>query len=265
MDVKQTLSSANKISNNNKLENERIAVRKGELGEYKIDIQLSQMPKEYMYLSDLLIKNPRSATGYSQIDHVIITPYGFFVIETKNYQGTIYGGKNRKTWLINGKFKMMNPLRQNYSHIQALKNFIEDKYHPHFISMISFTRRCTLNVGEELREINSNELVIYDIKFTEFINRKMALLKLQYKEPILTEVEIKRIYDSILNSNITDPSIRKQHVDSIQRKKINNKKIDNENKCVVCQKLVSDKVKSYCLSNKKYGGKIYCFEHQKTV
>ncbi|WP_158068780.1 nuclease-related domain-containing protein [Domibacillus epiphyticus] len=38
-----------------------------------------------------------------------VTPYGLFVIETKNYQGTIYGGKDRKSGLINGKFKMMNP------------------------------------------------------------------------------------------------------------------------------------------------------------
>ncbi|GGA43243.1 nuclease-related domain-containing protein [Psychrobacillus lasiicapitis] len=109
-DMKQTPGIVKKTDiDKTKIINERIAVRKGELGEYKIDIQLSQMPIEYnKYLSDLLIRNPKSSTGYSQIDHVIITPYGLFVIETKNYQGTIYGGKDRKTWSINGKFKMMN-------------------------------------------------------------------------------------------------------------------------------------------------------------
>lgn len=86
---------------------EQVATIKGEIGEYKIDIQLSQFPKEYKYLSDIMIKNPKSISGYSQIDHLIIMPYGIFVIETKNYQGVIYGGKNRKTWLVNGKFKML--------------------------------------------------------------------------------------------------------------------------------------------------------------
>ncbi len=119
------------------------------------------MPKEFMYLNDLLIENPKSKTGYSQIDHVVITPYGIFVIETKNYQGTIYGGKDRKAWLINRKFKMMNPLMQNFGHINALKNVIEKKYDPHFISIVSFTKRCTFKLEEGLRKISSDELVVY--------------------------------------------------------------------------------------------------------
>jgi len=247
------------------IKNEQIAVRKGELGEYKINIQLSQLPIEYMYLSDLLIRNPKSSTGYSQIDHIVITFYGLFVIETKNYQGTIYGGKDRKTWLINGKFKMMNPLMQNYGHIQALKKCIDEKYHQYFISMVSFTKRCTFKIDEELRKINSKELVVYDIELTEFINRKVAVLKLQYKNPVLMKDDIEKIYTSLLNSNIVDESIRKQHVDSIQRKQNNDDKKDIENKCIVCEIPVSDKVKSFCLSNKKFRGKVYCYEHQKTL
>lgn len=257
--VKKTNNATTKIKDN------RTAVRKGELGEYKIDIQLSQLSKDYMYLSDLLIKNPKSSTGYSQIDHIIITPYGLFVIETKNYQGTIYGGKNKKTWLINGKFKMMNPLMQNYGHIQALKNFIEDKYQQYFISLVSFTKRCTFKIEEELRKINSNELVIYDVELTQFINRKVAVLKLQYKKPIFLKNEIETIYNSLLNANITDAAIRKQHIDIIKEKKNITDKKEKENKCIVCQKPVSDKVKSFCLSNKKFQGKIYCFEHQKSL
>lgn len=257
--VKKTNNATTKIKDN------RTAVRKGELGEYKIDIQLSQLSKDYMYLSDLLIKNPKSSTGYSQIDHIIITPYGLFVIETKNYQGTIYGGKNKKTWLINGKFKMRNPLMQNYGHIQALKNFIEDKYQQYFISLVSFTKRCTFKIEEELRKINSNELVIYDVELTQFINRKVAVLKLQYKKPIFLKNEIETIYNSLLNANITDAAIRKQHIDIIKEKKNITDKKEKETKCIVCQKPVSDKVKSFCLSNKKFQGKIYCFEHQKSL
>ncbi len=151
-----------------------------------------------MYLSDLLIKNPKSSTGYSQIDHVIITPYGLFVIETKNYQGTIYGSKDRSTWLINGKFKMMNPLTQNYGQIQALKSFIETKYHPYFISVVSFTKRCTFKIEEELRKINSNELVIYDIEKEDSVPRehKSALKKAeQYAKTMHMSKE--GIYDQL--------------------------------------------------------------------
>lgn len=250
------------VSNKN---NEHWAKRKGELGEYKINIQLDQFPKNYKHISDLMIINSKSSTGYSQIDHIIMTPYGLFVIETKNYQGTIYGGKDRKTWLVNGKFKMMSPLVQNYGHIQAIKNLVESHYHDYFISMVSFTKRCTFKIDEELRKIQSNELVVYDIELTEFINRKIAILKLQHKEPFLSDYEIELLYQQLMEANITDPTIRMQHVENIKTSKNENEKTDKESICVVCQKSVSDKVKSYCLSNKKFDGKIYCYDHQKTI
>jgi len=246
--------------------NEEWANRKGELGEYKINIQLDQFPRNYKHLSDLMIENVKSSTGYSQIDHIIITPYGLFVIETKNYQGMIYGGKDRKTWLVNGKFKMMSPLVQNYGHIHAVKKIIDSIYHDYFISMVSFTKRCTFKIDEELRKISSNELVVYDIELTEFINRKIAIHKLQNKEPFLSDLEIDSLYQKLTEANISDPTIRKQHVENIKMAKDENVKKDSESSnCIICQKPVSDKVKSFCLSNKKFNGEIYCYEHQRDI
>ncbi|WP_428909770.1 nuclease-related domain-containing protein [Niallia sp. Krafla_26] len=241
---------------------EKFASRKGDIGEYKTDIQLSQFPKNYLHISDLLIRNYKSLSGYSQIDHVIITPYGIFVIETKNYQGTVYGGEDRKTWSVNGKFKMMNPLKQNYGHIQALIHYIGKEYERTFVSIISFTKRCTFKIDPELRKISSDQLVIYDIELTEFINRKIAVRKLQHNEPLLMQEDITTIYQSILNANITDAAIREKHKLSIQKQvKIN----ETNNTCVICNKQVSEKVTSYCLANKKFKGKIYCYDHQKMV
>lgn len=248
-----------------KNDNERLANRIGELGEYKIDIQLDQFPKNYKHISDLLIENSKSTTGYSQIDHLMITPYGIFVIETKNYEGTIYGGKERKTWLVNGKFKMMSPLVQNYGHIQAIKNFIDKSFHEFFISIISFTKRCTFKIDEELRKIQSNELVIYDIELTEFINRKVAINKLIHKEPLLSDQDIDLIYNTLTEANITDPTIRKQHVEMLKNMKNTSTQKSEDTKCVVCNKSVSDKVKTFCLSNSKFKGNVYCYEHQKDV
>jgi hypothetical protein len=264
---KQDNTTTNKGSTNRKVHNEKVAQRKGELGEYKIDIQLAQLPKEYKHLSDLLVKNPKSKSGYSQIDHVVLTPYGIFVIETKNYQGTIYGGKERKTWSVNGKFKMMNPFIQNYGHIQALKNFAELKYHNNFLSMVSFTKRATFKLGElDLRQIASNDLIVYDVELSEFIQRKVSVLKIHHKEPLLNESDITSIYQSFLSANITDPVIRKNHVQLLKNVEITDSdqpiKEKQPSNCCICNKPVSEKVKAYCLSNKKFNGKIYCFDHQ---
>ncbi|WP_456272434.1 nuclease-related domain-containing protein [Bacillus sp. AK031] len=244
--------------------NEQVAARKGEIGEYKIDIQLDQLPKEYRYLSDLLVKNPKAKSGYSQIDHVVLTPYGIFAIETKNYQGTIYGGKERKTWLVNGKFKMMNPFVQNYGHIKALTSLIDTKYHEFFISMVSFTKRCTFKVDLDYRKIASNEIIVYDIELSEFIHRKVSVLKMQHKEPLLTESDILAIFNTFSKANITDPKVREEHKHALKTNAPEEKKASGAT-CTVCNKPVSDKVRAYCLSNNTFKGNIFCYEHQRTV
>jgi Nuclease-related domain len=244
---------------------EEIAARKGELGEYKIDIQLDQLPKDCRYLSDLLVKNPMAKSGYSQIDHVVLTPYGIFTIETKNYQGTIYGGKERKTWLVNGKFKMMNPFFQNYGHIAALKALIDTRHHPLFISMVSFTKRCTFKVDLDYRKIASNELIVYDIELSEFIHRKVSVLQLQHKQPILSETDISSIYHALSQANINNPKIREEHKFKLNTNTETKGDTNTDASCVTCSKPASAKVQKFCLSNKRFEGRVYCYEHQKTI
>lgn len=235
---------------------EKIAARKGELGEYKIDIQLSQFPQEYKVLSDLLIHNPKAMSGYSQIDHVIISPYAIFVIETKNYQGTVYGGADRKEWLVNGNFKFMNPFIQNYGHIQALKTILDPKFHGVFVSIVSFTKRCTFKTDLSYRKIQSSELIVYDVELTEFINRKISVLKLLNSPSLLSEKEIEKCYKEISIANITETLERDRHIQTLK---------DAPKKCIICGTSVSDKVAGYCNNNSKFKGNIYCFEHQKKL
>ncbi|MGG3927684.1 nuclease-related domain-containing protein [Metabacillus fastidiosus] len=248
----------------NKIKPERI----GDIGEYKINIQLDQLPKECKYLSDILIPNSKAKSGYSQIDHIVLTPYAVFVIETKNYQGTIYGGRERRTWSVNGKFKMLNPFYQNYGHISALKEIIPID-NSNIVSMISFTKRCTFKVDLELRNIQSNELIVYDIELFEFIARKLNVLKLQNESIVYSKSEIEKMYQQIEQINIVDTKIRERHVQILKSDTSTTKanaQTDKQgiDKCKVCGATVSMKVKEYCLSNKKrFNGEIYCYEHQK--
>jgi hypothetical protein len=252
-------------ANGNRL-NEK-SVRKGELGEYKINIQLDQMPKEYKHLSNLLIPNPKAKSGFSQIDHVLLTPYAIFIIETKNYAGEIKGGRQDKQWNVNNRFKMMNPFYQNYGHIESILKLIDAKQED-IVSLVSFTRRCTFSVDPELRKIASNELIVYDIELTEFINRKINHIKLTKNAARFSEDQIQNMQAALQRANITDPTIRKAHVDGLRGNSVF-ASIDNstsEEKCVMCGKPVPEKVKAYCLSNQaKFKGNIYCFEHQKTM
>lgn len=191
------------------------STRIGELGEHKINIQLDQLPRECKSLSDLLIPNNKSRTGFSQIDHVVISPYCLFVIETKNYNGEIKGKRTDQQWSVSNRFKMYNPLKQNYGHIKAIESLIKGIEDVRFVSMISFTMRCRFSIDPELRQINSDELVVYDVELSEYISRKLTRLKLENSEPSLSPEQTNAIYDRLLKSNITDQAIRNQHVHRI--------------------------------------------------
>ncbi|MGE0086823.1 MAG: NERD domain-containing protein [Desulfococcaceae bacterium] len=76
--------------------------------------------KIYMRFHNLILQ---TGNGTTQIDHTVLSRYGIFVIETKNFNGWIYGGENQKDWtqvLFGKKSRFQNPLHQNYRHTKAL-------------------------------------------------------------------------------------------------------------------------------------------------
>ena len=65
--------------------------------------------------------------GSTQIDHIIVSQYGIFVVETKNMKGWIFGGEHQKMWtqsIFKHKSKFQNPLHQNYKHIKTLERVL---------------------------------------------------------------------------------------------------------------------------------------------
>lgn len=63
----------------------------------------------------------------TQIDHIVVSRYGIFVIETKNYSGWIFGDQKSKQWtqvIYGKKTRFQNPLRQNYKHTKAVESFL---------------------------------------------------------------------------------------------------------------------------------------------
>jgi restriction system protein len=95
---------------------------KGWLGEKMtiLGMWLKLDRKIYRLINDVILS---SRNGTTQIDHVIVSSYGLFVIETKNMDGWIFGSANEATWtqqFFRKRFKFQNPLRQNYRHTKCL-------------------------------------------------------------------------------------------------------------------------------------------------
>ncbi|WP_201591278.1 NERD domain-containing protein [Psychrobacter sp. Pi2-51] len=162
---------------------------KGFLGETVINVAMWLKLEKNVYHRLNGITLPRANGGSTQIDHIIVSVYGIFVIETKNYKGWIYGSEKQKQWtqaFPNGsKFKFQNPLRQNYLHIKTLADLLGLELN-YFHSMIAFIGECELKTRDELPE--------------NVLTSGMASYVKKKQDEILTEDEVKSIVEQI-NSN----------------------------------------------------------------
>jgi restriction system protein len=97
---------------------------KGWLGESAAGLSAKLfLPKDqYTTLHNVTLP---TADGTTQIDHVIVSRFGVFVVETKNYKGWIFGSEHQPTWtqkIYRRTHKFQNPLRQNYKHLKTLES-----------------------------------------------------------------------------------------------------------------------------------------------
>lgn len=97
---------------------------KGRVGEAVVSVgALKRLDsKVYRVFNDLVLPRP-DGKGPTQIDHVVVSPFGIFVIETKNYAGWIFGDEHSRTWtqvIYQKKSRFQNPLHQNFLHVSAL-------------------------------------------------------------------------------------------------------------------------------------------------
>lgn len=140
---------------------------KGMIGEFVVNLILSRSlnKAEYRLMKNVTLpttdKDGKSAT--TQIDHIVVSQYGVFVIETKNYRGWIFGTEKQKTWtqkIYRKNFKFQNPLHQNYKHTQTLAALLE--LSPEVIhSVIVFVGSATFKTDMPVSVGHASDMVRY--------------------------------------------------------------------------------------------------------
>lgn len=173
---------------------------RGKWGEKRISAKLLSLPDEYRLFDDVYIE----VEGRSvQIDHVIISRYGVFVIETKNYTGWIYGTDRSEFWTKNmygNKYQFRNPLKQNYSHMKSLQTLFgipENKFVPIVIFLNGATLKC-----------HTNGIVIYSHQLKDVI--------FSYSTPILSHEEVQQLSVQLSSACIVDKEQKKKHIHKVK-------------------------------------------------
>lgn len=99
---------------------------KGIVGEWIVNLLIKKNFKlpEYTLFKDILLP---TEDGTTQIDHILVSPFGLFVIETKNMKGWIFGSEKQAKWtqqIYKHKSSFQNPLRQNYKHCKVIQDLL---------------------------------------------------------------------------------------------------------------------------------------------
>ena len=170
----------------------------------------------------------------AQIDHVVVSNYGVFVIETKNYKGWIVGNEYDEYWkqvIYKSKHKLYNPIRQNYGHIEALKEVLSDYSDINYFSIVVFTTKAELKV-------KTNTEVVYTANLLKTIRK--------YNQETISDDVKEQVFSKLESLNIDNKENRKDHVNAI---KANLKEKSNKIKKDICPKCGGTMV----LRNGKYG------------
>jgi hypothetical protein len=162
----------------------------------------------------------------SQIDHVIVSPYGMFVVETKNHKGWVFGDVNGRVWtqVLGGDagwraygghshYTFFNPVTQNEQHMVHLSKHLHMP-RQYMTGMIVFTNpeaylgnincNCCYTLDMFADAIFSYDKLIWNKKQTEQVihaiekldsnNYSLAKEHVQYVKDVQSRHEINRMY-----------------------------------------------------------------------
>jgi restriction system protein len=158
---------------------------------------------QYRVINNLLIK---SGTITRQLDHVVISRYGIFVVETKYTDFWIYGSQEKEQWtktFYYKKYPFPNPLHQNFAHTQTLAEFLKIENNK-ILPIVVFWGDCQIKTDMSSR-------VVKGIQIIDYIESK--------KQILFHDDEVERIYNDLVMLKLNTPAASILcHIDSVRKR-----------------------------------------------
>jgi restriction system protein len=176
---------------------------RGWIGEKKttFNMWLTLDKEVYRRFHDVIIP---AKNGTTQIDHILVSPYGLFIVEAKNKKGWIFGSGKQSKWtqsIYGKKYTFQNPLRQTFRQKKVLSEYLElDE---------STIRTVVFFVGDCRFKTNLPHNVI---------NSRLGKYIQQFKEHILSPEVINSIIGK-LERHLSESSLTaKDHIQSLRER-----------------------------------------------
>ncbi|WP_114764537.1 nuclease-related domain-containing protein [Vibrio rhodolitus] len=185
---------------------------KGVFGEFLVNRLLSKLPEsDYTLIKDVTLP---TSDGTTQVDHIVVSRFGIFVVETKNMKGWIFGSAHQKQWtqkIYRHSSKFQNPLHQNYKHIKTLETLLGCS-EEHLHSVIVFIGDSTFKTEMPPNVTYARGCIQYIQQFNEVVfsdNDYAGLIELinqiKLKRGVITDLKhrkhVKEIVESKASSN----------------------------------------------------------------
>jgi restriction system protein len=146
---------------------------KGWTGELKTKfINWLFLGEDYRVFNNIIIQMD---DGSTQIDHVVVSKFGLFIIETKDKTGWIFGDSHQAQWtqvIYNDRYHFQNPLRQNYRHTKSLSEAL-GVAHEKIYSLVIFWGDCEFKSPMPENVFKGG---IFDNKFKDYIQNKNTIV-----------------------------------------------------------------------------------------
>lgn len=167
---------------------------KGWIGEKKTAFRLWLWlsSKKYQTYHNIILP---SRSGTTQIDHIVVSQFGVFIIETKNKKGWIFGSADNATWtqvIYKKKYSFQNPLKQTFRQKKILAEFL-DLREKHIHPIVFFVGRCSFRTSLP-SNVRRSWLTIYIKKFKDLVlaEHEVALINATLQEHIKASTLTKR-------------------------------------------------------------------------
>lgn len=189
----------------------------GRIGEDRISKELSKFGIGRKIIRNLIIGNNHTTT---EIDCVFITECGIYVIESKNFNGWIFGNLTQQNWTQSfpnqTKNHFFNPILQNQGHINALRHLLNQFPEIEMISVIVFSDSANL---KKIPESTNDLLIIKESDVFKIIESSVENNKKYKPGATLTPDQIYRVWDYLNQYNIESFKKRDKHLENVKSKK----------------------------------------------